>query len=134
MPWARLAVGSIVRLFHERVKRFELTLKDSIDTPVELRSSIVPEELRATTSLKLITRFSKRLAVEDPVAGLKEIAIGATVSTTTTTGLEVGEILPEGSVAVAIRLLEPSFNAGLGVIVQLPFEPAVAVPIRVVPS
>ena len=133
MPWARLAVGSIVRLFPERVKRLELTLKDSI-TPLESRSSIVPEEPRATTSLKLITRFSKRLAVEDPVAGLKEIAIGATVSTTTTTGLEVGEILPEGSVAVAIRLLEPSFNAGLGVIVQLPFEPAVAVPIRVVPS
>ena len=130
---ARLAVGSMVRLFPERVKRFELTLKDSINKPVGPRSSIIPEEPSATASLKLITRFSKTLAVEDPVAGLKDVEIGATVSTTATTGLEVGEILPEGSVAVAIRLLVPSFKAGLGVIVQLPFESAVAVPTRVVP-
>jgi len=130
---ARLAVGSMVRLFPERVKRLELILKDSINTPLESRSSIVPEEPSATASLKLITRFSKMLEVADPVAGLKDVEIGATVSTTATTGLEVGEILPEGSVAVAIRLLVPSFKAGLGLIVQLPFEPAVAVPIRVVP-
>ena len=131
---ARLSVGSMVRLFPERVKRFELTLKDSINKPVGPRSSIIPEEPSATASLKLITRLSKTLAVEDPVAGLKDVAIGATVSMVNGTTSETGEILPAASVALALILCTPSESGVLGVKVQAPVPSAVAVPIRFVPS
>ena len=105
----------MVKLFPERVKRLELTLKDSINTPLESRSSIVPEEPRVTASLKLITRLSKTLAVEDPVAGLKDEAIGAVISTTKLAELEAMPILPATSVWVTTTLWLPWASAVIGV-------------------
>ena len=61
-------------------------------------------------------------------------ALGTEVSTVISVTAEGMLVFPAASLAVAVRLCDPSDNAELGVNVQTPEPSAVTVPIRVTPS